>query len=319
MRKEDSMSELIHRIVVGVAELDPDDPTLLAAVSAARGSGAVLHVVHAYEVPRLLSMSPGLEVAFPEGTTAYEAALRQRLDEIVFAAGGAGAVCHVVRGNPARALVRIAAEREADLLVVGAARRSRLGRAILGTTAQRVLRAAAVPVLVVRTPVLTPVGRMLLTTDLSDSSAAVHQAALYTVEAYFGAPRQARSLLVLGWANAPAPLAKDALVQAARGEVSEFLRKRTLDMGEVEPAVRAGIPADEIVAEAREWGADLLVVGTHARGWTSRLVLGSVAEAVLRDAPCNVLAIPPRRLAAVARQPAWEESPELAEWLAAAG
>jgi hypothetical protein len=50
------------------------------------------------------------------------------------------------------------------------------------------------------------------------------------------------------------------------------------------------------VAEAAEWRADLLVVGTHARAWAARLALGSVAEAALRDAPCNVLAVPPRAL-----------------------
>ncbi len=52
------------------------------------------------------------------------------------------------------------------------------------------------------------------------------------------------------------------------------------------------------VAEAREWNADLVVVGTHARGWGARLLLGSVAEATLRDAPCDVLAVPPVRAVA---------------------
>ncbi|HET7462702.1 MAG TPA: universal stress protein [Longimicrobium sp.] len=313
------MSELVHKIVAGIAEIAADDPTLIAAASAACGSGAELHLAHVYELPRLISMAPGLEMAFPEGTAAYEALLLEKLRAAAAGAGAGEAVCHVARGSPAQALVRLAAELEADLMIVGAARRARLGRPILGTTAQRVLRAAAVPVLVVRVPVLAPLGRVLLTTDLSELSGAVHEAALYTVEAYFGAPKQVRSLLVLGWSALPAPLTADAVMDAARGQLTAFLGARTLGKGTVQPLVRAGVAADEIVAEARDWGADLLVVGTHARGWGARLMLGSVAEASLRDAPCNVLAIPPRRVAALAgtRAPAWEESPELADWLAA--
>jgi nucleotide-binding universal stress UspA family protein len=62
----------------------------------------------------------------------------------------------------------------------------------------------------------------------------------------------------------------------------------------VEPAVRTGgAPAAEIVEEAVDWRADVLVVGTHARHGIDRLLLGSTAEACMRDAPCNVLAVPP--------------------------
>lgn len=74
-------------------------------------------------------------------------------------------------------------------------------------------------------------------------------------------------------------------------------------------------------AVAGVWDPDLLVVGTHARGWSARLMLGSVAEAALRDAPCNVLAVPPVPTAAVVgaeRPAAWGESPELQRWLDAA-
>lgn len=60
----------------------------------------------------------------------------------------------------------------------------------------------------------------------------------------------------------------------------------------VEGKVRLGLSAKEILAEAEEWNADLLVLGS--RGWTgaSRFLIGSVAETVLRKAPCDVLLIP---------------------------
>jgi nucleotide-binding universal stress UspA family protein len=52
-----------------------------------------------------------------------------------------------------------------------------------------------------------------------------------------------------------------------------------------------GDPADEIVRYGREAGADLIVMGTHGRTGLERLLLGSVAEKVLRDAACSVLVV----------------------------
>jgi nucleotide-binding universal stress UspA family protein len=60
------------------------------------------------------------------------------------------------------------------------------------------------------------------------------------------------------------------------------------------PFLREGKPADEILAAAREWEADAIVIGTHGRSGVSRLVLGSTADSVVRRAPCPVLVIKPR-------------------------
>jgi nucleotide-binding universal stress UspA family protein len=50
-------------------------------------------------------------------------------------------------------------------------------------------------------------------------------------------------------------------------------------------------PADAIVRRARDVGADLIVMGTHGRGAVGHLFLGSVAERVLRQAPCPVMTV----------------------------
>lgn len=54
-------------------------------------------------------------------------------------------------------------------------------------------------------------------------------------------------------------------------------------------AVRRGAPAEEICAEAEEWGADVIVLSTHGRTGLARLVLGSVANQVVNHACCPVL------------------------------
>ncbi len=52
-----------------------------------------------------------------------------------------------------------------------------------------------------------------------------------------------------------------------------------------------GDPAAEIVRAAKEWGADIVVIGTHGRDGVQRFLLGSVAEKVVRHAPCPVLVV----------------------------
>ena len=295
------MSTRIPVIVAGVSELEANDPTLLVATEVARAAGAELHLVHTYQIPPLMTLPAGMEVALPEGYATYSGLLLDALQSAARALpGGEAAKCRVMLGPPGPTLASVAAREHADLLIVGAARGTRLGRAVLGTTAQRVLREAGVPVLVARRPVTPPLRRVLLTTDLSALSGAVHETALATIERFFGAPGQVRSLMVLGWMGVPAPLTPQALDRAARRELEAFLHARGKAGEKVEPVVRSGITADEIVDEALDWDADLVVVGTHARGWGARMMLGSVAEAALRDAPCNVLAIPPVPVAAEA-------------------
>lgn len=58
--------------------------------------------------------------------------------------------------------------------------------------------------------------------------------------------------------------------------------------------VPTGRPSTEIVKAATEWPADLVVIGSHARQGITRALIGSVAEAVTRHAPCPVLVVPPK-------------------------
>ena len=103
-----------------------------------------------------------------------------------------------------------------------------------------------------------------------------------------------RSLVVAAFGFVSPTLSPTVLAEAAKQELRGFLAAHRSRPGQVEPAVRTGAsPAAEIVEEAAEWHADVLVVGTHAWHGTRRMLLGSTAEACMRDAPCNVLALPP--------------------------
>jgi nucleotide-binding universal stress UspA family protein len=294
------MSHPIRTIVAGVSRAAADDPALAAALELADWTGAELHLVHAFTLPAVFA-PPELGYVPPDLAQEYARSRHNALKTAVAKLGAAGsASCHAVPGAPGRTIVNAAREMKADLVVVGAGRGGRLGTTFLGTTAQRVLRAAAAPVLVVRTPPRRPLRRVLVTTDLSEPSAAVHEVGLDTAASLFGAPQSACSLFVLEVPGLPGPAPWRTLNRSARAMLEEFLKARQPRSPGVEPVVRVGEAEAEIAAEAKEWNADLLVVGTHARGWAERLALGSVAEASVRNAPCNVLVVPPAAIACAA-------------------
>jgi len=91
-------------------------------------------------------------------------------------------------------------------------------------------------------------------------------------------------------AIATAPIPTDVLEQT-RPLIASVASKIT-DLP-VETQVLLGTPGAAIVTAAQDWKADLIVMGTHGRTGISRLLLGSVAEHVLRHAKCPVLTIKP--------------------------
>jgi nucleotide-binding universal stress UspA family protein len=81
-------------------------------------------------------------------------------------------------------------------------------------------------------------------------------------------------------------------LQQFRNEVDAFVRGTGVEVP-LDAVVVEGSVVAEITRVAAEVGADLLVMGTHGRSGYDLLVLGSVAEKILRKAPCPVLTVPP--------------------------
>lgn len=143
-------------------------------------------------------------------------------------------------------------------------------------------------------PVIT---RVLVPTDFSDfSSAALNYAA--SLASSYGAAL--RLLHVITPFPIVAPLSdvpgNTQLYDSQRAQCYKALTAEAATIRhpgvEVDVELRDGNPVRETLTAATEWGADLIVVGTHGRGGMERLVLGSVAEKLLRKAPCAVLAVP---------------------------
>jgi nucleotide-binding universal stress UspA family protein len=287
----------IRTIVAGIAELHEEDPVLAPAIEFASRTGAVLHLVHAYALPSPMLDAYGRMGYFSAEVLQQQSrSIAEHLEKLARDAGAPATVrCHALAGSAASMIHEVSTRDEADLILVGTTRRGSLTRALLGTTAQRVVRGAPAPVLMLRAPLPGSHRRVLLTSDLSPFSAGIHESALDILETLLdGEEVEFRSLMVVqdSMPLLPAPLGSEALQVMARDALASFLRQRRHRARPVEGVVRQGDPAKMVVAEAAGWEADLVVVGTHGRSTLDRWVLGSVAERVIRESGKNVLVVP---------------------------
>ena len=121
----------------------------------------------------------------------------------------------------------------------------------------------------------------------------VHVVGLSGVEALVDGLPEASSLVSL-------PEATAQLGRYAEQRWAAFARERReppAGVGRVVSHLRLNAPAEEIAQVAVDLEADLLVVGTHGRRGVARLLLGSVAESVVRLAPCPVFVVRPKDIA----------------------
>jgi nucleotide-binding universal stress UspA family protein len=79
--------------------------------------------------------------------------------------------------------------------------------------------------------------------------------------------------------------------ESARAHMEELLKDCRKKYDRVNGDLRTGAPFLEIIGYARDVEADMIVVGTHGRSGLSHMLIGSVAEKVVRKAPCPVLSI----------------------------
>jgi len=96
-----------------------------------------------------------------------------------------------------------------------------------------------------------------------------------------------------GLSQAPGVLPSDLIAEAEREGrrlIAGFRQLLPQSSSSLE-FIQVGKPASEIVRTAKEWPADIIVIGSHGRHGIQRALLGSVAEAVMRHAPCPVLVI----------------------------
>lgn len=289
------MSEMKEASVILVGTtLDPaDDGVVVAAGRVADVVGGrlvVVHVMHPAELPgKVREAAPSLGLPHEdERELGAEERLREQLERCSVEPAGS----RVVVGPAHRQLGDVAEEIGAALVVVGAGSHE----GILGSTAARVVRRGVAPVLVVRGEQAVPPRRALVTTDLSPASLAAVRRGLEWLDRM--GDGEVEVLFVVSPFQAEVgerEVDYDSALAAARQELEQVCRELEGGAaGRLSPVVVRGFPVPRILERVEESRADLVVLGSHGRSGYERFLLGSIAEAVLRQAPVSVLVLPAR-------------------------
>jgi len=295
----------IKRIVVGTSLTPASDPVVAAAFEIAERIDCELHLVHAYPMPVVVGETAfggaalGGAVTQPPVST-QEKYYREELDgqlERLGADPDRVAETTLAIGTAHHLLLEAAEEAGADLILLGPSESKGPLAPLLGSTADRVLRKARRPILVVREGFSLPVERVLAPVDLSPLSEESLERGLEVLEELEGSkPAKVEGLFVLSRIDreGSAHFTPDQVDRFAWEELDRFLgRVGEHYGGTVEPALRSGVPREEIVEHLEHNPADLLILGTHGRSGFERFLLGSVAADVLRHVDASVLVVPP--------------------------
>jgi nucleotide-binding universal stress UspA family protein len=212
------------------------------------------------------------------------------------------------QGNPAFEVVAAARKLKAGLIVLSTTGRSGLGRIVLGSTAERIVRYAHCSVMTVRRQPAVRFSRTAMNSDYANvltlrnvlvpiDLSARSFSALQTAVALLGTAK-ARLLLLHVIDVSPAafapegvivPLPREALVAAAKKDLARVAREFVPKSLRCQELVLRGGSAESIVRVARTKHVDLIVLSTHGRTGIRRWFMGSTAESVVRKAQCPVL------------------------------
>lgn len=285
----------MKKIMVATDFSERSDRALRRATLLARQFGAGITLIHVVDddQPRRI-----VEAERDEAET-----LLRQMGATLRQADGVACETRVIQASPFAGIAEAVADAAPDLLVIGPHRRQVLRDVFIGTTAERTIRMAGCPVLMVNAPPAGDYRHVMQTTDLSEGSRQALQRFLSlglsgrmrnTVLHVFDA-----QALRLAFSHAmPKEEQKLYLAdesKAASRRLLDFLATAELD--DVTPLVRydATTAQHEILKAAEEENADLIVLSTHGQTGLAKLFLGSVTEQVLRMSSVDVLAIPPQR------------------------
>jgi nucleotide-binding universal stress UspA family protein len=252
---------------------------------------AQLVIVHALEdatgVPDGTELLPSWR-RLPDPQRIAEGRIRAELREIC-----PGATLVIERGDAVDVILEAAETHACGLILTGVARNEPLGRLVLGSTVNRLVRRAQIPVLVTRKRARHPYRHVVVAVDFSDSS----RHALEATVRFF--PQQ--PLTVFNAYDTPmSGLISDAtayrkqMKEAATKEAGAFLKSCDLPGWtgrQPELLIEYGQPERLLYDYANLKGVDLVAFGTHGRSALFAALIGSVAQGLVSTLPCDALVV----------------------------
>ncbi|MCX5741536.1 MAG: universal stress protein [Proteobacteria bacterium] len=295
---------MINTIILGCDLSAQSDLAIERAIGLALLHGANIVLVHAQaDAAPIEHVDNEMLEQLGRVSAAVRAAETRGLAAKVAELAALGLAVEIVSrsGPPGEVLAAVAAERHAKLIVVGTHGATGISRMLLGSVAAETVRHAPCDVLVVRgAPVRAAFSRPLVAMDFSAaaSRALVHTPDLViegvTVELLHAwqLPAGSWGASFLGLqSHFPWSTVRDAVLASAQAQVDKLVVKHAQLSRPMHVTLVQGPPATTICTTAETAGHDLIVVGTNGHRGFRRLLLGSVADAVIRHAPCSVLIV----------------------------
>jgi len=288
----------LERILVPTDFSESADAAVVYAIDTARSSGACIHLIHAYAVPSVAIGHAGA-IGVAEVIGSIRQGASQKLEVVKRKVEAAGLECGMDLSamSPPDAIAAAALKTQADCIIMGTRGLTGIRHAIMGSIAERTLRTAPCPVLTVHGHAQAPPAiarKILVPTDFSAES----MAALEMAVEWAGPETEVVLLHAhydVGLVKPLVPedgLDESATRQHVQARMDEAVRAVAPDDSRISTRVEEGVnESTAILHVAGEPGFDLIVMGTHGRTGLKHLVMGSVAEHVLREAKCPTVAI----------------------------
>jgi nucleotide-binding universal stress UspA family protein len=285
---------LLRHILAATDESDAGRQAVRTAMDLASRASArvtILRVIAVEATRRLVGVGHG--TAYTNGGEDEVALtyLRRWLEaDVLSPAATEAPELAIACGIPGIEICRFAEQADADLLVLGRKRHSPMMRLLLGDTADAVARRSRFPCLFIP-PAAGEIRKVLVALDGSDRGINVlNQACDFAryvgavVEAVTVERRPGDESLQL---VSPLPVARSSSLEIRARQV--FARE---GFPGAALAIRRGEIVEQVINEAQETGADVLVIGYHRGGPPGVLEAGSTARRLAHAAPCAVLTIP---------------------------
>ena len=280
-------------IVAGVDDSPDGVRSANIAWEIARAAGVECCLVHAAREHWAISGGTDIPIDVGAMNRAVLQIAQERLAEALASTMPEEAISRLeVRLGRAAVLIRqIAAEHDAGLVVLGAKHHQAVTRWIGGSTVHSVVRTSKIPVLVSCMQEAS-IKRVLVAVDVSYAAApTVTEATMFA--GLFGA--ELRVVHVIEplplIAALPIALDQDAYYRVSKEQFNEEM-SRILEGAEVSLVVRRGTAESALSEEVEQWDADVLVMGSHGKGWVDRLLVGSTTERLLNHLPTSTLVVP---------------------------